>query len=496
MELSANAKKIITNAQSFRVENNHNSLCIEHLLYGVLLLGRESSYDGRKVREFLDREMDNPDVALTQLKMEAKDLEQYFRDAAPVLGRATELSGGGEIGAMHLAQAVLESKTPTVIKLKKMRNVVDPGKRQPEPAQRQPQPAQRQPQPAQRQPEPAQRQPQPAQRQPEPAQNGKELSANDLALLLMLMAAASNNQKEELVHNTGSRGGRGNGPKVKRRTKMGLFTYRGGTVAAAFQYFLFGILIPVAVVALVQRFTGFLNKPATPILMFVTGTLFCLWVFYLARGVALLFGMASGALGNFLNIVCDVTLIVALMKVIQLSWNMPVVPMWLRIIVSIAILLVLMIGTTLYEYLKDGGRVGNARFTFMNLKGSPSKIFFQYVTKIMVYPFVIFAIIWIFRLTLPGWLSKAFMIFGFGYFWNILNTACSCLVISSELRGGGGKKFLIFLKNFVTFMFIPAFVMYLHKIFMWSPAKTWVMIVLAIYILLTTILSIVYAAQQ
>ena len=64
------------------------------------------------------------------------------------------------------------------------------------------------------------------------------------------------------------------------------------------------------------------------------------------------------------------------------------------------------------------------------------------------------------------------------------------------LRGGGGKKFLIFLKNFVTFMFIPAFVMYLHKIFMWSPAKTWVMIVLAIYILLTTILSIVYAAQQ
>ena len=174
MELSANAKKIITNAQSFRVENNHNSLCIEHLLYGVLLLGRESSYDGRKVREFLDREMDNPDVALTQLKMEAKDLEQYFRDAAPVLGRATELSGGGEIGAMHLAQAVLESKTPTVIKLKKMRNVVDPGKRQPEPAQRQPQPAQRQPQPAQRQPQPAQRQPEPAQRQPQPAQRQPE----------------------------------------------------------------------------------------------------------------------------------------------------------------------------------------------------------------------------------------------------------------------------------------------------------------------------------
>ena len=459
MELSASAKKIITSAQAFRVENDHNSLSVEHLLYGVLLLGKESSYDGKKVREFLQKEMQNPDAALTQLKADAKKDSSYFKDAAPVLGRATELAGGGEIGAMTLAQAVMESNTPTVLALKGLRAVHE----------------------------------QPAPKKQEPEKNGKELSSNELAMLLLLWAAVNNSQKDELVRNTGNRG---NKPKVRRRTKMGPFTYRGGTVAAAFQYFLFGILVPVAVIAVLQHFTDFLGRPAPPFLMFVEGTIFCLWMFYLARGVALLFGIYSGALGNFLNILFDITLIAAEVRIIKTAWRMPYVPVWLRVIACIAVFFVLIIGAALYDYLKDEGDVTKAKFTFMNLKGSPSKIFFQYVTKIMVYPFVIFAIIWIFHLTLPGWLSKAFLILGFGYFWNILNTACSCLVMSSELHGGGGRKFLIFLKNFVSFLFIPALVMYLHKIFMWSPAKTWVMIVLAIYMLLTTIMSIVYAAQQ
>ena len=80
MELSASAKKIITSAQAFRVENDHNSLSVEHLLYGVLLLGKESSYDGKKVREFLQKEMQNPDAALTQLKADAKKDSSYFNN--------------------------------------------------------------------------------------------------------------------------------------------------------------------------------------------------------------------------------------------------------------------------------------------------------------------------------------------------------------------------------------------------------------------------------
>ena len=132
----------------------------------------------------------------------------------------------------------------------------------------------------------------------------------------------------------------------------------------------------------------------------------------------------------------------------------------------------------------------------MNLRGTPSKIFFQYVTKIAVYPFFVLAIIWIFRLTLPGWLSKTLMIMGFCYFWNVLNTMFSCLVMSSELRRGAGKKFLVFCKSLVTSLFIPALVVFLYKLFMWGQIKTWVLIVLTIYTVLSTILSIVYAVVQ
>ena len=462
MELSVSAKKIITNAQAFRVENDHNSLCVEHLLYGVLLLGKENSNDGKKVREYLGREMLNPDAALTQLKADAKQDSCYFKDAAPVLGRATELAGGGEIGAMTLAQAVMESNTPTVLALKGLRAVHG----------------------------------QPAQNKPEPEKKERELSNNELAMLLLLMAAAQNSQKDELVHNTGNRGGRGNGPRVRRRTKMGPFTYRGGTVAAAFQYFLFGILVPVAVIAVLQHFTNFLGRPAPPFLMFVEGTVFCLWMFYLARGMALLFGILSGAFANFLNILFDIALIAAEVRIIQTSWRLPAVPVWLRVIACIAVFLVLTVGASLYNYLKDEGDAAKARFTFMNLKGTPSKIFFQYVTKIAVYPFFVLAIIWIFRPTLPNWLSKTLMIMGFCYFWNVLNTMCSCLVMSCELHGGAGRGFLIFVKSFISSLFIPALVAFLHNIFMWGPMKTWVMIVLAIYTILATILSTVYAVAQ
>ena len=118
MKLSSSAKEILTNAQALRLENDHKSLCVEHLLYGVLLLGKENSSDGRKVKEYLAKEMINPEAALTQLRIDAKEDSSFFRDAAPVLGRVTEMAGEDEISAMIFAKAVLESNTPTVLALK------------------------------------------------------------------------------------------------------------------------------------------------------------------------------------------------------------------------------------------------------------------------------------------------------------------------------------------------------------------------------------------
>ena len=485
MKLSSSAKEILTNAQALRLENDHKSLCVEHLLYGVLLLGKENSSDGRKVKEYLAKEMINPEAALTQLRIDAKEDSSFFRDAAPVLGRVTEMAGEDEISAMIFAKAVLESNTPTVLALKGLVAVHgQPGKELvPE-------------KPAKPGNNNGNNNGNNSIGNNNNGNNNNGNNAHDLAMLLLLFALLNNSRKEELVRNSGNRFHRGNAPKVRRRTKMGLFTYRGGTVAAAIQYFLFGILVPVVIIAVLQRFTGVLNMPAAPLRMFLVGTFGVMWMFYLARGIAILFGIASSAFGNFLNILSDIGMIAAMVRVIQFSWHMPTVPVWLRAVASVSILLVMMFGSALFEYLRDEGDVRKVKITFMNVKGTPGKIFFQYVVKIMVVPVLIYAVIWTFSLTPPAWLVKTFLVLGFGYFWNIINAAFSCISLGSEKKGSAAKRFFLFLKTIVSYLFLPALVIYLHRLFMWSPVKTWVIVVMVIYMVLTMILSITYAAVK
>ena len=470
MELSKSAKEILTQAQMFRIDNNADELCVEHLLYGILVLAKENSADGRQVKEIVSKEMMNPEAAMIQLKKDSKIDSGSFKAAGPVLGRATELAHGSEIGCKELTKAVFESNTPTILALKGLVGFRG------EPAQK---------------PNPA-----PAVKPAEKPAEKKELNTHEKALLLAVLAAALNSQKDELVNNTGSRRNRVRKPNVRRRTKMGPFTYRGGTVAAAFQYFLFGILVPLALAFLLQKFTGFFSKPHGPFVNFIAGTLGALWVFYLARGVALLLGLISSAFGNFLDIILDIGLIAAIVRIIQISWHMPVIPTWLRAIACICVFLVIFFGAALFEYLRDEGKVQNAKITFMNLRGTPSKIFFQYTVKCMMVPFLIFAVIWIFRLTPPNWLMKTFAILGFGYVWNLLNTACTCCVMSAESRRSGARKFLRFIQGFVSYLVIPALVYFLHRLFHWWPMKTWVLIVLGVYLVLTLILAIAYANQN
>ena len=466
MELSNSAREIITNAQMIRMENNHKDLCVEHLLYGVFMLGNENTADGRAVKNLLSREMMNPEAAFIQLKKDAKDGGEFFEGATSVLGRATELAGGGEIGAMHLAKAVLEAKTPTVLALKGL--VGFRGQSSPQ-------------QPAQpvTPPKPAGQ---------KPGQDNK-LNTRDKLLLLALLAAAAESQKQELVNNSGKVGYQ----KKKRHTKMGLFTYRGGTVAAAIQYFLFGILIPLALVFIVQHFTGFLDRQLPPGLTFTVGALGAIWIFYLARGVSLLFGIASSALGNFLDILCDLGLIAALVKAVQYSWALPEAPVWLRVVASIVALLVLYIGLALYEHLRDEGDVRKVKISLVNMKGTPGKIFFKYLTSALILPTFIGAVIWIFSITPANWFIKTFWILIFYIVWNIFNVGWNCLAMVAEKKRGAGKGFFRFMQSVHLFFFIPLFVLYLHWLFSWTPVKLWVLIVLGIYTVATLIISIIYA---
>ena len=339
------------------------------------------------------------------------------------------------------------------------------------------------------------------------------LTTSQLGALLALFALAQSQQTDELRQNVHPGAGRSPGqggpiqggqpiggqktPKVKKRTKMGLFTYRGGTVAAAIQYFLFGLIVPfvilVGVAAVVNKVTGGAADRATGFPMFLIYLYISVWIFYLLRGVALLFGIASSAFGNFLDILCDFFLIRMVIISIQSAWYMPTIPVWLRVIASAAAYLVLNVGIVLFDHLRDEGDYTKTRLNFQNKEGTVGKIYFQSLAESCRLPLLIFFIIWIPHLKVPALVVHILWILGFFWVWNNVFNAYFMLCVRCDKGHHRGLAFFQFLHAAHLFMTITEFVVFLHWHFQWFPMKRWVMIVLGIYSLLAFFCSFMYS---
>lgn len=281
----------------------------------------------------------------------------------------------------------------------------------------------------------------------------------------------------------------------RQRTKMGLFTYRGGKAAAIIQYFLFGIFVPalpIAVLAVLHMTTGFLQQPLSPQISFSAMVYVSLWVFYLGRGMSLVFGMASSAFGNFLDIMLDLGLTAALFKAVTLALGLQEVPVWLRIVGCLAALLILLVGSELYRYLKDNEDETKTRIRLSGEEGTPDKIFFHTLTKLLKWPLIGFSFWWILELDLPLWSIKALWIAAFVMVYYIvwIGFVCHGLRYENSRRHRKGARLAKFLLHFHTWMFIPELVLMLHWTFGWFPMKLWVIIVLSIYTLFFLISSI------
>lgn len=494
MELSNSAREMIVQAQTLLLNTGGNKLCVEHLFYGVLLLAdylepplnkAEFRKDGEKVRAWLeDGRLLSVAAARKQLRQDAEDGGSMFVDAAPVLGRAAEIAGGSEIGAMELARAVMETSSPTVRALCGLTNprVADEDARYHQKAQKK--------------------------AEPSPGRGGGNAGAaagkdkatsSQIEALLALLALANSRQTDELRQNAKPRAAaqKPGKPKVVRRTKMGLFTYRGGTAAAAFQYFLFGILVPGAVLAgisfIVNKTTGGSFGRMQSLFDFLLYAFISVWIFYLARGVSLLFGLISCAFGNFLDILLDMGLIALLVTAIKYAWHMPVVPVWLRVVSCAVAFLVLSTGIVLFDHLRDEGDVTKTRVNFQNKQGTPGKIFFQSLAENCRVLLLVFAILWITRITPPAVIVHILWILGFFWVWNNVFNAYACLCIRCTSGRHRGLAFFQFLHAAHLFFIIPEFVFFLHWHFQWFPMKHWVMIVLGVYSVIAFFFSIMYA---
>ena len=531
MELSRSAKEILIQAQMFMKETGGSTLCVEHLLYGVLLLADylEPPFDkdiyredGEQVRALVEEKFLSVATAREQIKSKAGSDSSRYVDAKATLGRATELAHGGAIGAQTLTQAVLENSTPVMTRLKKAKLVrfadkdlrYHPELKEQEEQRKQEEKRKREEQKKQEEQRKREEQEKEEQRKREEKEKEERRKREEQRKQEEQRKREEQRRQEERRKQEEQRKQEerrkqeeqrrleeqkkelaeklAKALKKKRRTKMGLFTYKGGKTAAIVKYFLYGILIPAIPPLVLQLTTGFLNQPHAPWLSFLGMLYVCLWGFYLGRGLSLTLGLASSALGNFLDVMLDFGLIAAVVRAVSLAWGLSATPRWLRIVSCIVALLVQVVGNALYGNLRDDGDTTKTRILLSNEEGTPGKIFFHTVSKTLFLPLIGFSIWWIFDISLPAWAVKALWITAFVLVYYVIwvGSVCHGLRFEKSRRHRKGARFAKFLVHFTLEMFIPCLVLVLHWVFGWFPMKIWVMIVLGLYTLFFFITSV------
>ena len=487
MELTKAAEACISQAHMQRMSAGvHDNLCVEHVFFGLLAMARyldppynkpEYVEEGKAVRAILAPKVRSIESASWQLRKDARDPNAGYIDASAVIGRAAEMAenAGADLTATILAKAVLESPSPAMLAVCE---VFDPECAKEDEKYQAAKPVHAKPLEEQSEQKP---------------KEDSAPTASQLGALLAMLAALEDEQHDTLKQGAN----RQKGPKIKRRTKLGLFTYRGGTVAAFLQYFLFGALIPCAALFALEYFTGAVTGSAAPFTRFLVGAFIVLWMFYLARGVNKLMGLIGKAFGHFLDLVSDCLLLLGLSEAAKLAYSLPETPIWMRAVVCVGSLLILLVGLALYRHLTDQGDVTKTKIMFQNVEGTPGMIFFRFLTKELIFPLTVFAVFWIFRIGVPPWVEKVFYLYAFFWAWNVIMIMWNCLALryKSSHRRHRGQVLVRFLGSQHIFLLLPGLALYLHWLFQWFPMRTWVIVLYGIYGLFWLILSIANLKQ-
>ena len=493
MELSKSAQEVITQAQMLRLEGDSDQLCQEHILYGLLLMacyldppmnGTEYREEAKELRKFLLTKMHCISAPKTKLRLSALNNDKgLFVDGSATIGRAAEIAGSRPITPLDLAKAVHENPSMVV---KAMSAVNLPGtdkkyeEKKPEPAVKPQQAAISSVQSAPVKPKPT---PSPAPKPtPKPPQNNGSGDADLQGIVQAFQAldrlnAARKPQKPR-----------------KRRTKIGLITYRGGTVAALLQYFLLLLVIPAATLFAVEHFTGYVCAPPAPWIAFAVRAVLLIWAFLVARGIWRIVGLWSKSFSLFLRVLTDLALIAWLTVSVKSIFSYPEYPLWIKIVSGVLGILVLSFGTALYEMLNYTDAQKRRSIKYSSNKGPVPKVIFKTITGQLLLPLAAAVGLWAYNKPLDDWVEKTYWIIGFICVWNIPNTVFSCLHLryASSWCRDGHEGFFTFLRALYTFLFIPLLVLFLHWLFGWCPVQLWVWIVLGVYTLLTLIGSISY----
>jgi len=522
MDINEIAGEILTRASMLLEERKGDELCIEDILYALLSLAAEKDSAEAAWREELNelyallvKELGRLSYVKTQIEKRAKSGSAGFSPAGTMLGRAMELAGDGQITSLILARAALDIGSPvledilsatvvedsvpepepsvntgniifnslgddsndilddpTVFDVDDDRTVFDSNSLVQEP--------------------PVDNTHKPDSEEPAPG--------NDEAVMRELLKLIEQENKASppppspppvppspppVTPPSGKAG----------RTKLGLFSYRGGNVASAIKYYLWGLFVPAALLMGLEALTGMLSAPANDYLKYLGDALIILWAFYLLRGVNLLIRRKNKYLGLFLNILHDILLSASLLADASTVFYNGVDPTWVKITLFAVTVLLLNVGAKVMDALEDNEDYVIETILFRKrVEGTCSKLMLAYALRLLQLPALVCFPLWIFNITLKSWIMNTLLIIGYCILWIYFFNLWDCVGKRAELpavRYTARKRLMKFLENMHLTMGLVELVVILHRIFRWSPMRLWVMIVLGIVSILSLLGSLI-----
>jgi hypothetical protein len=284
-------------------------------------------------------------------------------------------------------------------------------------------------------------------------------------------------------------------PRRKRRTKINGFTFRGGPVWAAIQYFFLALAVPFALMILAEHQWLALSAPSAPLIASLPWLILFLSVWLICFGVVSLARQTFRALAGFLAFLSNIALISLAVCACTHVAGHEAPPVSVRVIASVLTLGFLFVSAFQLSQIKSS-RSEVLNTSVLRLQGTPAVLFFTYLLRAMIIPVITASIFWIFNLPVSNVWKTVFSIYGFLLLYETVHTALKCLKIKFLLympvTSIWGAITASFLQLQCRLWFLPLLGWFLMWHFGWFPMAAWLKWIYGIYIALISLYTLIY----
>ncbi|MDR3260961.1 MAG: hypothetical protein LBT78_03915 [Tannerella sp.] len=276
--------------------------------------------------------------------------------------------------------------------------------------------------------------------------------------------------------------------KQKRRTKINGITFRGGAVWAAIQYYFWGLLLFIGLLALLEYQWHALSAPGSKFMEGLPRTLVMLFYMYVTYGIISLTGRRFPAFAIVLSFFINLGLFALCYRFNMMARKLDVLPVFEKICCCLLVLFGLFYYMFKTEKLKHEAtaevlKMGSSMF---RLSGTTGAMYGSFFLRSLILPLLVVGTIWSFGLSVNAFWRAAFFIWGFVWIYDCILTMFRCNLVrynkpNLSYSDRKKKRLLQFLSNEWILFFLPLFGLFLMWYFNWFPMQTWVVVLYIVY---------------